>query len=176
MSSFFLKKFIFGLFFFLLCFQVQASPSRTVNVYCWAYVLMPEILQQFEKETGIKANLDVYDSSEIMETKLVTGHSGYDVVVVTVWPYLLRQIEVHVYQPLQLSLIPNSKGVNPGLLKRMKQADPGNKFALPFYWGPSGFAYNKKMILKRYAEAPVQSLSMLFDPSVVSRFADCGVM
>jgi putrescine transport system substrate-binding protein len=176
MSHFLFKKIILGICFLLSVFQIQEDPSKTVNVYCWAYVLAPEILKKFEKETGIKVNLDVYDSSEVMETKLFTGHSGYDVVVVTVWPYLPRQVEAHLYQPLQPSLIPNWKGVDPDLLKRMEEADPGNQFALPFIWGTTGFAYNKKKILERNPEAPVKSLAMLFDPSVVSKFADCGVM
>ena len=176
MLHFFLKKIILGICFLILSFQVQAAPSQTVNVYCWAYVLTPKIIQQFEKETGIKVNLDVYDSPEVMETKLFTGHSGYDVVVVTVWPYLPRQAEAHLYQPLQSALIPNWKGLGPDLLKRMEEADPGNKFALPFIWGTTGFAYNKQKIHERYPDAPVKSLSMLFDPSIVSRFADCGVM
>ncbi len=171
-----LKKIIWGIFFLLLISPVQAAPSKTVNVYCWAYVLSPEVLHQFEKETGIKVNLDVYDSSEVMETKLFTGNSGYDVVVVTVWPYLSRQVEAHLYQPLQPLRIPTWKGLDPDLLKRMEEADPGNKFALPFIWGTTGFAYNKKMILDRNSKAPVKSLAMLFDPTVVSKFADCGVM
>lgn len=170
-----LKKLILGACF-LLCTPLYADPSKTVNVYCWAYVLSPEIIKLFEKETGIKVNLDVYDSSEVMETKLVTGHSGYDVIMVTVWPYLPRQIEANIYQPLKKSLIPNAKGVDPLLLKKMEAADPGNQFALPFIWGTSGFAYNKKKILEHFPEAPVNSLAMLFDPNVVSRFKDCGVM
>lgn len=176
MPHFFLKKLVFVFCFLLLSYQVQAKPAKTVNIYAWAYVFSTEILKQFEKETGIKVNLDVYDTPEVMETKLLTGRSGYDVVMVTVWPYLPRQVEAHIYQPLQLSLIPHKAGVDAKLLKRMAKVDPGNQFALPFIWGTSGFAYNKKMILDRYPEAPVQSLAMLFDPSVVSRFADCGVM
>lgn len=172
----FIKKFCLELCVLTLCTSVNAANPKTVNVYAWAYVFTPEIIQQFEKETGIKVNLDVYDSSEVMETKLVAGHSGYDVIMVTVWPYLPRQVEAQIYQPLDHSLIPNRKGVDPLLLKKMEEADPGNKFALPFIWGTSGFAYNKKMILERFPDAPVHSLAMLFDPAVVSRFKDCGVM
>lgn len=179
----FIKKFILAFcilafYFCILSFynSVKADTSKTVNVYAWAYVFTPEVIQLFEKETGIKVNLDVYDSSEVMETKLVAGHSGYDVIMVTVWPYLPRQVEAHIYQPLENALIPNRKDVDPLLLKKMEAADPGNQFALPFIWGTSGFAYNKKMILERFPEAPVSSLSMLFDPSIVSRFKDCGVM
>ncbi len=159
-----------------VCKPLQASPSKSVNVYCWAYVLQPEILRQFEMETGIKVNLDVYDTPEVMETKLFTGKSGYDVVVVTVWPYLPHQIKADIYQPLDKKLIPNWDNVDSTLLKKMEDPDPGNMYALPFIWGTNGFAYNKKKILERLPNAPVESLSMLFDPSVVSKFADCGVM
>lgn len=175
MPSFFINIIVLG-FCFLVAPQAQAKESKVVNVYCWASVLTPEIIQQFEKETGIKVNLDVYDSSEVMETKLVASRSGYDAVMVTVWPYLSRQIEAHLYQALDPTHIPNRKNVDPLLLQKMEAADPGNRFALPFIWGTSGFAYNKKMIAERLPDAPVQSLAMLFDPDVVSHFKDCGVM
>lgn len=175
MSSFFMNIFVFGLCL-LAVPQVQAQHSKIVNVYCWASVLTPEIIQQFEKETGIKVNLDVYDSSEVMETKLVASRSGYDAVMVTVWPYLSRQVEARLYQALHSDLVPNKQGVDPLLLQKMEAADPGNKFALPFIWGTSGFAYNKKMIAERLSDAPVHSFAMLFDPDVVSHFKDCGVM
>ncbi len=162
--------------FFLLGSSLWAAPQKVVNVYGWTQSLTPEVLGQFEKETGIKVNYDVYDSPEVMETKLLAGNSGYDVVMVTVWPYLVRQLEAHLYQPLQLALLPNWKEQDPALLKRVGDVDPGNKFASPFLWGTSGFAFNKKMIQERDPNAPLKSFAMLFDPSVVSRFTDCGVM
>lgn len=171
-----LKNLILTLSLLFFSFSAQAQPSKTVNVYNWAYALTPEILRQFEKETGIKVNYDVYDSPEVMETKLFAGHSGYDVVGVTVWPYLSRQLEAHLYQPLQPALIPNRAGVDADLLKRMEEADPGNQFVLPYVWGTTGFAFNRKIILDRFPEAPLHSFAMLFDPSVVARFADCGVI
>jgi len=170
-----LLKVIF-LIVFLLSNSVHAASQRTVNLYSWAYIFPPEVLAQFEKETGIKVNLDVYDTPEIMETKLFTSHSGYDVIMVTAWPYLPRQIEARVYQPLQTSLIPHKSKIDPLLLKKMDAADPENTYALPFIWGTNGFAYNAQMIQERNPSAPTQSFAMLFDPQVVSKFADCGVM
>lgn len=160
----------------LVLSPLQAAPQKTVNLYAWAYVFSPKILAQFEQETGIKVNLDVYDTPEVMETKLFTGHSGYDVIMVTIWPYLSRQIDAHVYQPLQTRLIPNKKNIDPLLLKKMADADPHNTFAVPLIWGTNGFAYNKKMILERDKQAPLRSLAMLFDPALLAKFADCGVM
>lgn len=174
MRSFLLKLLV--CFFFSVQF-VNAAPQRIVNVYNWAYVITPEILKQFEKETGIKVNYDVYDTSEVAETKLLAGQSGYDVVGVTVWPYLARQLEANLYQPLNPDLIPNKSLIEPLLLERMaEKTDPGNKFALPFLWGTNGFGINKKKILERFPGAPIDSFAMLFDPSVVAKFADCGVM
>ncbi len=175
-----IKSVIHVLFFSLYCLHIplalNATSPKTVNVYCWAYVLSPDIIQKFEKETGIKVNLDVYDTPEVMETKLFAGQSGYDVVVVTVWPYLSRQVASHIYQPLQKAKIPNLKSVDEGLLKRMQEADPDNTYAIPFIWGTNGFAYNIKMITERDPKAPTNSLAMLFDRNVVSKFTDCGVM
>ncbi len=160
----------------LLCPLLHAKAPRIVNIYSWAYVLTPEIIHQFEKETDIKVNYDVYDSAEVMETKLFAGHSGYDLVLVTVWPYFARQLEAHIYQPLQSSLIPNKANLDIDLLKRMAEIDPSNQFAIPLIWGTTGFAINKKMISERFPQAPTLSLAMLFVPAVVAHFADCGVM
>ncbi len=164
------------IFLFLTLTFPGALSARVVNVYNWAYAIAPDILTQFEKETGIQVNYDVYDSSEVMETKLLAGSSGYDVVGLTVWPDLARQLGANLYQPLNLSLIPQAKGVNPSFLTRMKAVDPDNRFALPSIWGTRGFAFNKRMIEERFPNAPRTSAAMLFDPAVVSRFADCGVI
>src|SRR3990167_325352 len=161
---------------FLFINPLQSAPQKSVNIYGWAYVFPPKVLAQFEKEMGIKVNLDVYDTPEVMETKLFTSHSGYDVIMVTAWPYLPRQIEARVYQPLQTSLIPHKSKIDPLLLKKIDAADPENTYALPFIWGTNGFAYNAQMIQERNPSAPTQSFAMLFDPQVVSKFADCGVM
>ncbi len=171
-----MKKIISFIIIFFLSTAGHAEPSKTLNLYSWSYALTPEIVSQFEQETGIKVNLDVYDTPEVMETKLFAGHSGYDVVMVTLWPYFARQLSAHIYQPLRLSLLPHWHGIDKDLLKRMEDIDPGNQHGIPFVWGTSGFAYNKKKILERFPEAPLQSTAMLFDPSIVSRFSDCGVV
>jgi putrescine transport system substrate-binding protein len=169
------------LFYLLMCcliglFPTKGTAQKTVNVYSWAYSIPQVLLEKFEQETGIAINYDVYDSPEVMETKLLAGSSGYDVVMVTVWPYLVRQREAHLYQPLSRTLLFNWGLLDPILLARMEDADPGNQFAVPFLWGTSGFAFNRQMIQKRFPDAPTQSWAMLFDPAVLANFADCGVL
>lgn len=170
------QRFLFYMSIIFLSSWTQAHSQKVVNVYCWANVLTPEILHQFERETGIRVNYDVYDSPEVMETKLLAGNSGYDVVVVTFWPYFARQAEAQIYLPLNRALLSQWKNLDSTLLKRMENADPGNQFAVPLTWGTTGFAFHRQMILQRFPEAPIRSSAMLFSPEVVARFKDCGVM
>lgn len=165
------------LFFFLIfsgtCLE---AAQRVVNVYSWAYAIPEDVIQQFEKETGIQVHYDVYDASEVMETKLLAGNSGYDVVMVTIWPYFEREREAQLFQPLSRDLLTHWGLLDKDLLKKMETADPGNQYAVPFLWGTTGFAFNRKLIEERLPEdAPFHSHAMLFDPQLVARFAECGI-
>lgn len=153
----------------------SASDTNYVNVYNWYDMIPDEILHEFETEFGIKVRYDVYDGNEILEAKLLAGHSGYDVVFPSASPYIAQQIEANVYQKIDKSLIPNIKHLNPILMEQMLVVDPTNEYSIPYYWGTFGFAYVEEAILARMPDAPVHSYKMLFDPDIVSKFADCGV-
>ncbi|WP_102960764.1 polyamine ABC transporter substrate-binding protein [Mangrovicella endophytica] len=150
------------------------AQERVVNVYNWSDYIDPAILEQFTKETGIKVVYDVYDSMEVLETKLLAGGSGYDIVVPTD-RNLQRMIQAGVLQPLDKSKIPNLSHMWPAITDRVATYDPENKFAVNYMWGTTGIGYNTQMIEKRLPNAPVNSMDMLFKPEVVSKFADCGV-
>src|SRR5262249_23250660 len=77
----------------------QAKKERTVNIYNWSDYIAPSIVEDFTKETGIKARYDTFDSNDTLETKLLAGKSGYDVVVPTAY-FLERQIKAGVFQKL----------------------------------------------------------------------------
>jgi putrescine transport system substrate-binding protein len=148
--------------------------ERVVNVYSWADYIGPTTLEDFERETGIEVNYDTYDSSETVDTKLLAGSTGYDVVFHDM-PYSARLIPIGIYMPLDRARIPNWAGLDPKILEIYAKYDPGNRFGAPYTWGSTGFAYNVDLIRARMPDAPVKSGRMLFDPAVVSRFADCGV-
>lgn len=156
-------------------FLPERVPEHFVNVYNWYGMMDPKVLQQFEKETGIKVRYDLFDSNDTLEAKLLAGHSGYDVVFPSATPYMKGQITAHVYQPIDRTQIPNWDNIDPDILKTMQETDPDNSMSVPYYWGTLGFAYNKEEILKRLPDAPVRSYGMLFDPTVVSHFKDGGV-
>src|SRR5258708_852171 len=147
-----------------------------VNVYNWSDYIAEDQLKYFSKETGIKVNYTTYDSNEILDAKLKTGRSGYDVVVPTASPFFVRQLAAKLYQPLDRAKLKNWGNLDPKIMAELAKFDPGNVHAIPWMWGTIGIGYNVHAIKKRMVNAPVDSLSMIFDPAIVSRFVDCGVM
>ena len=153
---------------------IAAADERVVNVYTWADYIGPTTIADFERETGIHVNYDTYDSSETVDTKLLAGSTGYDVVFHDM-PYSARLMPIGIYQPLDRERIPNWSGLDPKILAMYATYDPGNRYGAPYTWGTTGFAYNVDLVRARMPDAPVTSGRMLFDPEVVARFADCGV-
>ena len=161
----------------LLAFAVTPAFSQgQVNVYNWSDYIAEDQLKALEKDTGIKVNYTTYDSNEILEAKLRAGRSGYDVVVPTASPFFVRQLAAGLYKPLDKARLRNLRNLDPEIMAALAKYDPGNAHAIPWMWGTTGIGYNVDAIKKRMADAPVDSLRMIFDPAVVSKFADCGVM
>jgi putrescine transport system substrate-binding protein len=154
----------------------HAAPAEqpVLNVYNWADYIAPDTLSNFTRETGIKVNYDIYDSSEIVDTKLMAGASGYDVVIHAA-NMAARLAPAGILRPLDKSRIPNLRFLDPRVLETYQRYDPGLRYGVPFTWGTTGFTYNVRMIRERMPDAPVDSAALVFDPKIVSRFADCGV-
>jgi putrescine transport system substrate-binding protein len=145
-----------------------------LHVYNWADYIGKDTIAQFERTTGIRVVYDTYDADETLEAKLMAGDSGYDVVS-TSTDYFSRQIKAGIYRPLERALLPNWNNLDPHILALEAQADPGNRHAMPYLRHVNGFAYNLDMIRARMADAPLDSLDMIFKPEIIRRFADCGV-
>ena len=165
--------------FLAVLVALAAAPALgqgQVNVYNWSDYIAEDQLKLFQKDTGIKVNYTTYDSNEILEAKLRAGRSGYDVVVPTASPFFVRQLAAGLYRPLDKAKLKNWKNLDPEIMASLAKYDPGNAHAIPWMWGTTGIGYNIAEIRKRLPDAPVDSLKMVFDPAVVAKFADCGVM
>jgi putrescine transport system substrate-binding protein len=153
---------------------IQTDAEKVLNVYNWSDYIEESVIPEFEKETGVDVTYDVFDSNEVLETKLLAGTTGYDIVVPSA-SFLERQIRAGVFQKLDKSKIPNLKNMDPEITAAIAKHDPGNEHSVNYLWGTSGVGYNVDMIAKRMPDAPVDSWRMFYDPAVVSKFKDCGV-
>jgi putrescine transport system substrate-binding protein len=153
----------------------QQSNERIVNVYNWTDYIAPTVIDDFTKETGIKVRYDTFDSNDTLETKLLAGKSGYDVVVPSAY-FLERQIKAGVFQKLDKQKLPNLANLWPEITERLAKYDPGNQYAVNYMWGTTGIGYNvAKARAALGGDGKIDSWDIVFKPENLSKFKDCGV-
>src|SRR6266704_127847 len=103
------------------------AEERTVNFYNWSSYMAPGVLEDFTKETGIKVVYDTFDSNETLETRLLAGKSGYDLVVPTAY-FLERQIQAGIFRKLDKTKLPNLANAWPEVTKRLAVYDPSSDY------------------------------------------------
>ncbi|MCG6121710.1 MAG: polyamine ABC transporter substrate-binding protein [Microvirga sp.] len=150
------------------------AQERVVNVYNWSDYVDPEMIAAFTAETGIRVVYDTYDTNEIVETKLLAGRSGYDIVVPS-GPFVERLVRAGIFAPLDASKLANLPNIWPVVAERTAAYDPGNAHSVNYMWGTTGIGINVAMVRARLGDAPLDSWSLLFDPEIAARLADCGV-
>jgi putrescine transport system substrate-binding protein len=153
----------------------HAASQRIVNVYNWSDYIAPSVVEEFTKQTGIKVRYDTFDSNDTLETKLLAGKSGYDLVVPTGY-FLQRQIKAGVFQPLDKSKLPNLTNMWPAITQRLAQYDPGNQYAVNYMWGTTGIGFNSakaRQVLG--AKGEIDSWDTVFKPDSLGKFQQCGV-
>jgi putrescine transport system substrate-binding protein len=155
----------------------QAGPydaEKVLNVYSWAEYIAPDTVADFEKTTGIEVHYDTFDNNEVLETKLLTGHTNYDVVLPSEH-FFDRQLQAGVYRKLDKSALPNLANADPEIMRRMAIHDPGNSYAIPYMWTTTGLGYNEDKVRARLGPNITASWALLFDPQNAAKLKDCGV-
>lgn len=159
----------------MLTAAVSAMAEDTVvNLYSWSDYVAPETLQRFERETGIRVRYDTFDSPEVLETKLLTGGSGYDVVVPSS-SVLARGLAAGALKAIPREGLKGYANLDPDLLEKLAAVDPGNRYGVPYTWGTLGLGMNVEALKQRLPDVPLNSLDLLFKPEYASRLKDCGI-
>ena len=121
--------------FLAMAVSAQAE-EKALNLYSWSDYVAPETLQRFEQETGIHVRYDTFDSSEVLETRLLTGGSGYDVVVPSS-SVLARGLAAGALKEISHEGLKGYANLDPDLLEKLAAVDPGNRYGVPYTWGLS---------------------------------------
>ncbi len=151
------------------------AASEEVRVYNWSDYIDEALLKKFTAETGIELIYDVFDSNEVLETKMLAGSSGYDVVVPS-GTFLSRQIQAGAFQKLDISKLSNIHNVWDDINARTAIYDPGNEYSINYMWGTTGIGYNVGKVKEALGDnAPANSLSLIFDPANMEKLKNCGV-
>ena len=152
-----------------------SALADEVRVYNWSDYIDEELLTKFEEETGIDLIYDVFDSNEVLETKMLAGGSGYDVVVPS-GTFLQRQIQAGAFQKLDESKLPNLDNMWEVVESRTEQYDPNNEYSINYMWGTTGIGANVGKVQEALGEdAPLDSLELVLNPANMEKLASCGV-
>lgn len=152
----------------------QGDKQDTLKIYNWSDYIDPLILADFTKETGIKVQYDTFDSNEILETKVLQGDTGYDIVAPSNHN-IPRYVTAGAITALDKSKLPNEKNLWPEIMAYMEPFDPGSKHTIPYMWGTIGIGYNVKEVAKRLPGVNIDSWAVVFDPANLAKLKDCGV-
>jgi putrescine transport system substrate-binding protein len=151
------------------------AQERVVNFYNWSNYMAPGVLEDFTRETGIKVVYDTFDANETLETRLLAGKSGYDVVVPTAY-FLQRQVSANIFQKLDKSKLPNLANAWPEVTQRLAIYDHDNSFGANYMWGTTGIGYNVKTVQKILGpDAKIDSWDIVFKPENLAKFKECGI-
>lgn len=158
---------------FMLAFALPLqAEEKVLNLYNWADYVAPEALKRFQGETGIRVKYDTFDSAEVLDAKLLTGGSGYDVVF-PASSGLGRAIQAKAVQPVgELS---NAGNLDPEMLAKLAFIDPGNRYGVPYTWGTVGLGINRQAVEQRLPGVALDSLDLLFKPEYAAKLKDCGI-
>ena len=155
--------------------STTAQAEGVLNVTNWAEYIAEDTIANFEKEYGIKVTYDYYDSVEAIDSKLLAGGSGYDVVSHS-GAMIARLIPADILQPFDKSKLPNLKHMREDVMGQLDANwDPQNQYVVPYMWGTHGITYNEALVKETYPDAPIGSMDMIFDPVHMEKLAACGV-
>lgn len=169
------KALITSLLLILSTFASFAGEVQNLHIYNWSDYIAPDTIMTFKKQTQINVTYDVFDSNEVLESKLMAGRTGFDLVVPTD-SFLARQIKANIYQPLNKSLLPNLKHLDRRMLKMMEIYDPDNRYAIPYMWQSTGIGYNLDKVKAILGdEVPLDSWDLVFKPENLKKLNRCGV-
>jgi putrescine transport system substrate-binding protein len=152
----------------------KRPEEKVVSLYFWSDYLAPDTLSTFEKLTGIKVQVSYFDSYETLEARVLTGHSGFDVVLPGTGIFG-REIRSGAYLPLDKTKLPNLSNLDPIIMSKVSLSDPGNTYGVVYMWSSYGIGYNKKRIAELLPNAPITSWRLLLDPVYAAKLAPCGI-
>ncbi|HYN79286.1 MAG TPA: extracellular solute-binding protein [Lamprocystis sp. (in: g-proteobacteria)] len=160
----------------ILSATATVNAEETVHLYNWNDYFAEDTLQEFQKQTGIRPILDLYDNNDILEAKLLAGSSGYDVVFPTARPFGARHIKAGIYQPLDKAKLAGLDQMDPAIMAGLKELDPDNARLVPYLLGTTGIGVNVAKVKEALGEdAPTDSWAILFDPKLAAKLKGCGI-
>lgn len=157
------------------CLFSAAAAADDINIWNWSDYIAETTVADFEKATSLKANYTLFDSNEMVEARLLSGHSGFDAVMMTSY-YVPRLAQAGAIEKIDKSKIPNWSNLDENRLKLLEAIDPDNAYAYPYAEITIGIGYNKEKIAEIFGpDFKVDSWDVLFKKENSDKLKECGI-
>ena len=138
-------------------YSTKTTSTGSLKVYNWGEYMDPQVLELFEKETGISVTYDEYETNESMYPIIAKGAADYDLICPS--DYMIQKMsDEGLLEPINWSRIPNAKNIDDQYFEFARGYDENNTYSMPYLWGTVGILYNKKMV-----KGPIDSWGVLWD-------------
>ena len=138
-------------------YSTKTTSTGSLKVYNWGEYMDPQVLELFEKETGISVTYDEYETNESMHPIIAKGAADYDLICPS--DYMIQKMsDEGLLEPINWSRIPNAKNIDDQYFEFARGYDENNTYSMPYLWGTVGILYNKKMV-----KGPIDSWGVLWD-------------
>lgn len=156
--------------------SLAAHAAGELNLYNWSDYVDPATVAAFSKQYDIKVNTSYYDSNATLQAKILTGHSGYDLVVPS-QDFIGHQVQAGAYQKIDKTKLPNYREISPKLLELLKNIDPNNDYAVPYFWGINTVGINVDQVKAALGDMPMpkDTWALVFDPKYAAKLQGCGI-
>lgn len=138
-------------------YSTKTTSTGSLKVYNWGEYMDPQVLELFEKETGISVTYDEYETNESMYPIIAKGAADYDLICPS--DYMIQKMsDEGLLEPINWSRIPNAKNIDDQYFEFARGYDENNTYSMPYLWGTVGILYNEKMV-----KGPIDSWGVLWD-------------
>ena len=150
---------------------------KILNIYNWPDYIAKDMIANFEKEFGVKVNYQNFENNESLQSQLIAGSTGYDIVVPGA-VFAKAQIAAGLYQPLDKKKLPNYANVDAALMAKLGQIDPGNAYLMPWAWSFTTVGINKAKVAHALGTTslPANVWDLVFDRAYTARLKSCGIV
>jgi spermidine/putrescine-binding protein len=126
------------------CDKSAPAENKQFTLYTWDEMFPQEILDGFEKETGIKINSVNFDYDETMLTRLEAAEGGsYDLIIAD--DYIIETVIADgLAQKLDKSRLSNYGNINP--MYQRQFYDPADEYTVPYGAGVQTIVYDPKAV------------------------------
>jgi putrescine transport system substrate-binding protein len=153
------------------------AEEKILNIYNWPDYIAKDMIANFEKEFGIKVNYQSFENNEGLQSQLIAGSTGYDIVVPGA-VFAKAQIAAGLYQPLDKKKLTNYANVDAVLMAKLGQIDPDNAYLMPWAWSFTTVGINKAKVTQALGTAtlPANVWDLVFNPDYTARLKSCGIV